>query len=58
VRPNDDGEDLHPRGCKSPKKLRTKKLKPGKHTFSVTATDAAGNTDASAATRKFRVVGD
>jgi hypothetical protein len=41
------------KSCKSPKKL---KVKVGKHRFQVRATDAAGNTDPSPATRKFKVV--
>lgn len=41
--------------CKSPKKL--KRLKRGKHTFRVRATDAAGNVDKSPAKRRFRVRG-
>ena len=40
--------------CKSPKKL--KRLKKGKHKFRVRAIDAAGNTDASPAKDKFKVV--
>jgi hypothetical protein len=40
--------------CTSPKTY--KKLKPGKYTFSVLATDAAGNTDSSAETAKFKVI--
>ena len=39
--------------CKSPTTL--KKLKKGKHTFFVQATDAAGNTDATPAEDKFEV---
>lgn len=39
--------------CTSPLKL--KKLKKGKHTFSVVSTDAASNADASAATYKWKV---
>jgi hypothetical protein len=39
--------------CSSPLKL--KRLKDGKHTFAVVATDAAGNTDASPATDRFKV---
>ena len=39
--------------CASP--LKTKKLKPGKHTFSVRGTDAAGNADATPATQSFKV---
>ena len=39
--------------CTSPHKL--KKLKPGKHTFSVFATDRAGNADATPAVAKFKV---
>lgn len=40
-------------GCRSPK--RYKHLKPGRHTFRVWATDAAGNKDATPAKRTFRV---
>lgn len=39
--------------CDSPLKL--KKLKKGKHTFAVFATDAAGNADPTPATHKFKV---
>lgn len=39
--------------CRSPKKL--KRLKKGKHTFRVRATDAAGNTDKTPAKRTFRI---
>ncbi|MCB8971254.1 MAG: hypothetical protein H6533_10635 [Thermoleophilales bacterium] len=39
--------------CSSPLKL--KKLKRGKHTFSVFATDGAGNVDPTPATHKFKV---
>lgn len=39
--------------CSSPATL--KKLKPGKHTFQVQATDAAGNVDASPAQASFKV---
>ncbi|MEZ5062891.1 MAG: hypothetical protein R2700_15520, partial [Solirubrobacterales bacterium] len=38
--------------CTSPLTLKAKK---GKHTFSVRAVDAAGNTDASPATASFKV---
>jgi virginiamycin B lyase len=41
------------RPCRSPKRYR--KLKPGRHTFSVWATDASGNRDATPARRNFRV---
>jgi Ca2+-binding RTX toxin-like protein len=41
--------------CSSPFKLKTKKLDPGKHTFSVAAVDAAGNADPTPATLKFTV---
>ena len=40
-------------GCSSPK--RYKHLKPGRHTFRVWATDAAGNKDPTPAKRSFRV---
>ena len=39
--------------CKSPKKL--KRLKKGKHTFRVRATDRAGNVDKTPAKRTFRI---
>jgi len=39
--------------CTSP--LTLKRLKKGKHTFSVFATDAAGNLDPTPATGKFKV---
>ena len=39
--------------CTSPLKL--KRLKRGKHTFTVVATDSAGNADATPATRKWKV---
>jgi 6-phosphogluconolactonase (cycloisomerase 2 family) len=41
------------KACSSPAKY---KAKPGKHRFSVTATDAAGNTDSTPAKAKFKVV--
>lgn len=41
--------------CRSPKTY--KRLKPGKHTFRVRATDGAGNTDPSPAKRSWRVKG-
>jgi hypothetical protein len=41
--------------CKSPFKLRTAKLKPGKHSFSVYAVDTAGNADKTPLTKKFSV---
>lgn len=41
------------RSCTSPKKV---KVKVGKHRFSVRATDAAGNTDATPATYRFKRV--
>jgi hypothetical protein len=41
------------KACTSPFKL--KKLKPGPHVFTVAATDAAGNTDASPAKLRFKV---
>lgn len=41
------------KACSSPKKL--KGLSPGKHKFSVFATDAAGNPDKSSAINKFKV---
>lgn len=44
------------KGCRSPKTY--KHLDPGKHKFSVFATDAAGNADASPATYRFKVVED
>ncbi|MFN8111897.1 MAG: hypothetical protein U0R51_01725 [Solirubrobacterales bacterium] len=43
-----------PAPCTAPLKLT--KLKKGKHTFTVFATDAAGNPDATAATDSFKVV--
>lgn len=46
-----DGRKLS--GCRSPKKL--KRLKNGKHTFRVRATDAAGNIDKTPAKRRFRI---
>ena len=39
--------------CSSPKSY--KKLKPGKYKFHVRATDAAGNTDQTPASAKFKV---
>ncbi len=46
--------DKKPAGaCTSPRTY--KKLKVGKHTFQVTATDAAGNTDPTAAVKKFKI---
>ncbi len=39
-------------------KMTYKHLEPGKHKFQVKATDAAGNTDSSAAKAKFKIVGD
>jgi hypothetical protein len=42
------------KSCKSPKKY--KHLDLGKHKFQVVATDAAGNTDASPAKAKFKIV--
>jgi hypothetical protein len=47
-----DGKPAAP--CTSPLKL--KRLKRGKHVLAVTATDAAGNADASPATARFKVV--
>ncbi len=44
------------KGCGSPKTY--KNLDPGKHKFSVFATDAAGNVDPSPATYRFKVLGD
>jgi hypothetical protein len=41
------------KSCSSP--YKAKKLKPGKHTFSVTATDAAGNADPSPAVVTWKV---
>jgi hypothetical protein len=49
-----DGKAARP--CSSPVSFVC--LKPGKHTFSVVATDAAGNVDASPATKKFRLKRD
>ena len=40
--------------CESP--VRYRKLDPGRYTFSVAATDAAGNTDGTPAKRKFRIL--
>jgi hypothetical protein len=42
------------KGCSSPQKY--KHLKPGKHKFRVRATDSAGNTDATPAKYKFKVL--
>jgi hypothetical protein len=42
------------RRCRSPKTYRH--LRPGRHVFMVRATDAAGNTDATPAKRKFTVL--
>ena len=42
--------------CTSPKTL--KHLGPGRHTFRVRATDAAGNTDQTPAVDRFKVLGD
>ena len=39
-----------PKPCSSPFKLKTKGLKPGKHTLTVAAVDAAGNADPTPAT--------
>lgn len=47
-----DGAAFAP--CSSP--YKTKRLKRGRHTFAVRATDAAGNTDSSPAQVKFKVV--
>jgi hypothetical protein len=41
------------RACSSPKSY---KLKPGRHVFTVVATDAAGNVDSTPAKRKVRVI--
>ena len=41
--------------CEPPYRLRTKKLKPGKHGLRVRAIDAAGNVDPTPAVRKVRV---
>jgi hypothetical protein len=49
-----DGKQAKP--CSSPVSFVC--LKPGKHTVTVVATDAAGNVDASPATRKFRLKRD
>ena len=48
-----DGRGMLP--CKSPR--RFSHLKPGRHTFRVWATDAAGNKDPTPAKRRFRVPG-
>jgi hypothetical protein len=42
--------------CASPFKVRTKKLKIGKHTLTVRAVQPAGNADATPSTFKFKVV--
>lgn len=47
-----DGKGFKP--CTSP--LTTAKLKKGKHSFEVKATDAAGNTDATAASASWKIV--
>ncbi len=47
-----DREQAKP--CESPKRL--KRLDDGKHKFKVTATDAAGNTDATAAKYGWKIV--
>ncbi|MEA2346327.1 MAG: hypothetical protein QOG62_114, partial [Thermoleophilaceae bacterium] len=41
--------------CTSPRRV---KLKPGRHTFRVFATDAAGNADAAPAKATFRILKD
>jgi hypothetical protein len=43
------------KACKSPLKVKTTKINPGRHTFSVYAVDAAGNADATPLTKKFTV---
>lgn len=47
-----DGKGFKP--CSSP--LTTAKLKKGKHSFEVKATDAAGNVDASAASASWKII--
>jgi lysophospholipase L1-like esterase len=42
--------------CTSPRTL--KHLEPGRHTFRIRATDAAGNVDQTPATDRFKVIGD
>ena len=44
-----------PVSCAAPFKVKTGKLKTGRHTFSVFAVDAAGNADTTPATKKFSV---
>ena len=44
------------KACSSPFKLKTKKLKTGKHTLLVRAVQPAGNVDASPSSYKFKVV--
>jgi hypothetical protein len=44
------------KACSSPFKVKTKKLKTGKHTLSVRAVQPAGNADATPSTFKFKVV--
>jgi hypothetical protein len=46
-------DDAPPAECTSP--IAYKRLEPGRHVFSVFATDAAGNADATPATDRFRV---
>ena len=44
------------KACSSPFKVKTKKLKAGKHTLAVRAVQPAGNADATPSTFKFKVV--
>jgi hypothetical protein len=44
------------KACASPFKVKTKKLKTGKHTLSVRAVQPAGNPDLTPSTFKFKVV--
>ena len=44
------------KACSSPAKVRTRRLKPGRHSFAAVAVDAAGNADASPATVGFKVL--
>ena len=43
------------KACSSPFKLKTKKLKTGKHTLTVRAVQPAGNADPTPSTFKFKV---